>query len=496
MGRAQGFLEESAGWAAGFKLEDAPPSVVEAGKILVADTIAAMLSSLNTRPGREACRELEGVLGRAEKMASLSVLLDHDSTLLYYGHVGHGAVPAPLLVSGETMDGAGLLEAVIASAEVGARLAASLSFSRARGQMLTVVHSLTAATALGKAAGLGPEQLGRAMALSLAYTVKPTRAGFTTTAKALAAANGVSLGLRSHRLARLGGIIEPSTVLENLLKEWGGVVLHSPLGGYGERWHLETLSVKPWPACSYAQTAVEAALRIAAEVDAGEVEEILVEGSALTYYMDKMHEPAVRGVETPFTTLQFYTPYIVAYTLARKRFGREAYEPGSTRDSKVWRLAAKTRSIHNTGFTAQLLAEPLPFGVAVGELGPARSLAMMARLLGSQALRIAIARPGILRGYRLDEVDLAEAEKHVPVRVAVRARSGKVESEAWTVEGFHGTGRGAKSRVAMGKLLGAAERLLGEEAASSLASIVSRLEKAGEDEVGLISSLVIEALRC
>ncbi len=496
MAGSEGFLEESARWASGFELGDAPASVLEAAKILVIDTIAAALSSLNTGPGRRVCRQLRGRLSDAEAMATLSVLLDHDSTLLYYGHIGHGAVSAPLLGYEGELGGAGLLEAVIASAEVGARLAASLSLGRTRGQMMTVIHSLAAATALGKAAGMPPNRLEAAMTLSLAYMVRPSRSGFTTIAKVLAAANGVSLGMRAYRLAPLSRAARPSAVLEDLYREWGGIALQAPLGGYGERWHLETLSVKPWPACSYAQTAIEAAHRIAEQLEPGEVEEILVEGSALTYYMDMMHRPAVKGPETSFTTLQFYTPYLVAYTLARRGFGREAYEEKSIKDPQIWRLASRVRSIHNTRFTSHVLAEPLPFGVAIGELGPARSLALMAKLLGPHAIPVVMGRPGILRGARLEEVDLRNTRKHVPVRVVVRTRTGSLEGEAWIVEGFHGTGSRAKREKALGKLLEGSENLLGREDTRMLADVLLSLEKAGPDEVGLVKKLLHEALRC
>ncbi len=495
MKEIHGFLDESAEWASGFSLADAPPSVVETAKILVADTLAAAFSSLNTGPGLEVCRELKGVLGEAEAVSAMSVLLDHDSTLLYYGHVGHSAVPAPLLGS-RGIDGQNLLEAVIASAEVGARLAASLSFSRARGQMLTIVHSLISAVAMAKASETPASRVGRAMALSLAYTVKPTRSGFASEAKILAAANGVSTGLRAYRLAQAGARGPTPRVLEDLHREWGGVVLREPLGGYGARWHLETLSVKPWPACSYAQTAIEAALRIAGDLDPREVREVVVEGSALTYYMDRSHEPAVRGPETPFTVLQFYTPYIVAYTLSRGSFGREAYEPESLGDSGIWRLAARTRSTHQARFTAKLLEEPLPFGVAIRELGPLKTLGAMVKLLGPKALALAAANPGILRGHRLDEVRMQNTRKQVPVRIRVRTASQELEAEAWIVKGFHGTGIDSKRETATRKLLESAGKLLGEEDARTLADIVSRLEKAGPDEVGILVNLTRRALRC
>jgi len=489
------FLVESAKWAAQLSLEAIPSYAMEAAKVMMIDTIAAAFSSMGVTPGRTICRSLREVLTDAELLSVMSVLLDHDSTLLYYGHLGHSVVSASLFSWKERVDGRSLLEAVIAAVEVGARLAASLSFSRVRGQMLSIVHSLTTATALGKLKGMPAESLKNAMSLSLAYVIKPTSIGFTTSAKILTAVTGLTQGIRSYKLAEAGHTGSPK-VFESLYREWGGLVLKAPLGGYGERWHIETLSIKPWPACSYAQTAIEATLKIAEEIAINEIKEIVVEENILTYLMDKTYEQSIKGPETPFTSLQFYTPYLIAYTLTSRSFGREAYEPEAIRDYQIWRLVRLTKGIHNKSFTARLLTEPLPFGVAIGELGTLKALALMFKLLGAQALPIIAVKPTILKGSKLEKVDFHNTKKLIPVRLKIKTRDRQVISEADIVKGFHGTGNRTKLDVALNKLYNASKGLLEEENIEVIRDCILKLEKAGVDEVAQLRQIISEVLRC
>ena len=495
MSRVTSFLEESSSWISELELNMVPNSALLAAKVLVVDTLAAAFSSLNTTPGRRICRGLQSSVAVPELFSIESVLLDHDSTLLYYGHLGHGVVAVTLASGHKNIDGARLVESILAGVEVGARLAASLSLSRTRGQMLSVAHSVAAAAGLGKLLDLDSGTLFNALALSLAYIIKPTRAGFTTPGKVLAAANPLSHGIRAFKLA-VAGERGSSRVFDSLLEEWGGIVLRAPLGGFGSRWHIETVSVKPWPACSYAQTAIDAALKLSEALDVGSVREIIVEENALTYYMDKTFEPSIDGPRTSFTTLQFYTPYIIAYTLLNRGFSRTAYEPRSISDKHVWRLASIVRRVHNPDLTARILKEPLPFGVAIWEMGALKTLFLLAKLLGAGSLGVVLKHSGILRGSPLDSVDFNSARKIMPASIIVKTDNGSFEASSEIVKGFHGTGIEAKLEVAVGKLMEAASTIVNRDELDMVKDILLRVERAGIDEVNIVSSIISKALRC
>lgn len=474
------FFDEAAEWIYELTINKIPQLSISSIELMIIDTVAAALNSLIPTWARDLVRGYDVI----ESLPILSVMFDYDSTLLYYGHLGHGIV-APLFMSDSPGDK--IIEAVASASEVSGRVAASLSLSNYRGQMMSSLHALSTSIMLSKLSDAKPDVIRRAMAYSIAYPLRPTRVGFMSLSKLLVAVIGFRHGELSYRLAtRSWELIDPK-VFSSFMESWGGVVLAKPLSKLGSRWHVDTLSIKKYPACSYAQTAIEAARDIHRElgiINPSRVERIVIRENALTYLMDRGHEAMIRGPRTPFTTLQFYTPYLVSRALLRGDLWLSDYSEEAVSDEMTWYLVNKVELTHDSDLTLRLLREPLPFGVAIGELGES-FIKTLNSTLGLSS--------GELRGYDLDSVDLNAARKYMGVILEVHIDGRRIESHRELIDGFHGSGIEAKAKVALKKLSVGAEHTLGSEA-STLTDILRNLRRAGEDEVRLLRELLVRAI--
>ncbi len=473
------FLDEAVQWAENLSISKIPQSSLKNVKLMIMDTISAILISSKTEwSNKLSITKIESVL---ESFPILSVMYDYDSTLLYYGHLGHGITTALLFsIPNLNVSGEDLIEAAVASSEISARVASSLSVSRTRGQSMTSIHSLSTSAILSKLYGTN---LKNSIGFSLSYMIKPTFHGFGSLSKLYSASLGVEMGYKAFRLAKYQSINE--NFLIDFLKQYGEEYLKAPLGGFGKRWHIDTLSIKKYPACAYAQTVIEGALEISNGVNLGDIDEITIRENMLTYFMDRNHEKIVKESSPIFTLLQFYSPYVLAMSLKEGKFNVNSYDEEKINDSSIWKfIFSKINVVHDVNLTLNLLREPLPFGVAINEIG----VQFIRRFLGDIKVE--------LKGFSIDEIDFERTKKYMGVIIEVKTKDGKkIQVEKDLVEGFHGTGLEKKIEVVRKKFSEAVAKSRNESDVRNVYDILNSLEKRGNDELKFMYKVLEEEVR-
>ncbi|WP_054842283.1 hypothetical protein [Vulcanisaeta distributa] len=90
--KVRNFLQEASEWLHEITYNDIPPLSIESAKLMLIDTLAAALNSLSVNWAISLISNHDII----DVYPMLSVMFDYDSTLLYYGHLGHGII-APIL---------------------------------------------------------------------------------------------------------------------------------------------------------------------------------------------------------------------------------------------------------------------------------------------------------------------------------------------------------------------------------------------------------------
>ncbi|MGC8543439.1 MAG: hypothetical protein ACP5NQ_05820, partial [Vulcanisaeta sp.] len=490
--RINDFIQEASEWVYEISINRIPQLSIESAKLMFIDTIAAALNSLRSNWTRILINNNYSII---ERYPMLSIMFDYDSTLLYYGHLGHGII-APILHyfvnNGNKLSGEGIIEAIVASVEISARIAASLSLSSYRGQMMSPVHSLTTALLLSKMNEEPPSVIRRSLIYALSFIIRPTREGFLTLSKIFTAAISSYFGILAYELAKNSSEDPNIDTLHAFLKSWDAPILIKPLSGLGKRWHINTISVKKYPACSYAQTAIELAIKLSKELsyyEIKQVDKIILKENILTYLMDLGHERFIKGPYTPFTALQFYTPYLISSALIHKNFTIDNYSNTAINDAKVWSLVKKVVIEHYKDYTIKLLSEPLPFGVAFNELSE-DLIKKLSIILGISASELETLKS---RNYDLDNIDINNTRKYMGIGIEVYLSNGKrISGEEEIIEGFHGTDLNTKFNVTINKLRRGLEPLIADEdEVNNMINTLLNLHKASVNEArSLLNSLI------
>jgi 2-methylcitrate dehydratase PrpD len=358
-------------WTGALAYEDIPAEVVETAKLHLLDTIGCGLAAHAlgvATEGRTAMAELGGVeqasvigldgglpaANAAFANAMLCHGLDFDDT--HSDSVAHvSVVVCPASLAAGEVAGAGgreVLAAIVGGNEVVTRvgMAASGQF-HARGFHPTAVCGIFgAATAACRLAGVGTE--ATASALGIAGSFAGGLFAYlddATPTKPMHPAWATHGGLLAARLASLGAEGPPG-VFENrfgvyyaFLGATGGEVdLGAQLEDLGERWETLRIAYKPYPACHFIHGSLGATAGLAAEVEADEVDEIVV----------TVPEAAVALVLEPAAPKQaprseyeakFSLQYSTAAMLVHGRVGVRTYSEDEIGDPRVLVLAGKVR---------------------------------------------------------------------------------------------------------------------------------------------------------
>lgn len=185
-------------------------------------------------------------------------------------HVGAVVVPVALAVADPDLDGAGLLEAVIAGYETMGRIsiAANGSSVRARGWHITgLIGPFGAAAVAGRLDGLSPAQMASAFgvaASTAAGTFSFSGEGAMT--KCFHAGRAAEAGVVATALAR-SGFKGPLLALDaedgGLLRAIGDAPRFEELEAeLGTRFDLDSIAIKPYPCCGSAHSSIDAVISL------------------------------------------------------------------------------------------------------------------------------------------------------------------------------------------------------------------------------------------
>ncbi|MCG2621307.1 MmgE/PrpD family protein [Arthrobacter sp. I2-34] len=338
------YTQTLARFAAATRFEDLPDAARRAGKLLIKDTLACAVAGhevpsstlINRVVGSYGGTPEATVLVTGQKLPAalaahinshLSNAIDADDTIHYKAHVAAGVVaPALAVAEREGSSSQDLLAAVILGYDVAGRIAMSLrslvvneqgelQFAQVSGYSSVVFGATVAA---GRLLGLDPDQMRHAFGIAAASAPLPSSSQFgrelprPMTKYALYGALGEA-GVTAALLAREGFTAEQS-VLDGDRGFWrvvGSVDCNweALTGRLGERWLVEEVTYKPYPACRFLNAAIDMFrdLRRRHNLDIEDIEgiEVGLHGAALSKHMDN---PVVETAVDAFFSL----PYLLS----------------------------------------------------------------------------------------------------------------------------------------------------------------------------------------
>jgi 2-methylcitrate dehydratase PrpD len=445
-------LEEACEWASTLTLAQVPQDVRD---LAVAQLMSQAAAAEATRDHPVSAR-LEGAIpgdGWAERAASLALLtmaLDFDETA-FAGHLGHScALPVLLCAAANGCTGEEALVAQVAASEVAARLTAAVTLGSARGQTAAHTHAVGAAVGFAVALKLTPGQMAVAVSLAMAQTRKVLLPAFMgSDAKFWVAAGPVLEAARCVREAERGargyaGLVEASG---GVLEELADMPLPEALGGYGERWHLRTLSIKSVPGCAYLTSIVELAAGLG-PLDLRAVERIEGRASIFTLGMEAQSAPFMAGPNTPLPALGFSSGYNIAAALESGSLGVEDLHGSRLASEERWRVARALRLEHDEELTVAALGATAPVGGAIAWAGD-RARAYLAARGATERM---VERVIQLAQEQADPT-LARSSKRMGSALRVTMRSGTVlEDETPAASGCCQESVASRLALANGKM--------------------------------------------
>jgi len=348
-------IQQIAEWAHSLKYEDIPAPVLERARCQLLNIVAAAHAGAVSPPSRKLLKALKRTDGGGEApvvatgdnlslqsalFANTAFSMAHDyDDYLFFGHTGHSAVFASLLVAAsEGRDMRDALTAQVIGNEIGGRLGASVLLGPHNGQMWTHIHAVETAAIAARLMGLDTGGMANAMAIALYqpnYALAPGFMGPDT--KLLSAAQTSEAGLRAAVLAREGftGALD---IIENprgFLSQFSYAPMEFMLSGWGKSWVTLSLAYKLVPGCAYIGTTVDALVAIlekfrarnGRDLEPGEVREITVRSSLLTVGMNAMSEQSAGRNPLNPIAVNFNIPVNIAIVLLAGGLGVNNLDP-------------------------------------------------------------------------------------------------------------------------------------------------------------------------
>lgn len=301
-------LELLAAYAHGAAREGLPAATAHEVRRRVLDSIGVAIAGLDepapTAARRYAARLNGGVtLWGTPERASLEAAgfangvavrcLDFNDTYLSREPLHPSDVIAPLLALAEArrLPARELLTAIAIAYELGVRLCDATSF-RARGFDHVNVIGIATAAAAARLLGLEPERVRHAISLAVVphVALRETRAGELSMWKGAAAAHAGRLGVTAALLAEAGmtGPFRPFEGEMGLIaRVLGGEPLDAaplePLAGLEPPRRILDTYVKFWPVEYHAQSAVDAALQLHAELGGAGIASVRIDTFRAAY---------------------------------------------------------------------------------------------------------------------------------------------------------------------------------------------------------------------
>jgi 2-methylcitrate dehydratase PrpD len=339
------------------RLPDLPPSTVKASKLVLLDTIGAIIAGSalpeNTRLAHMAARRAPhggaSLLGHALKTdtllatftnATAGVALEVDEgNRLGGGHPAIHVIPAAVAVAEEMgADGPRLLESVISGYEVGSRLGGAT-------QARPNVHShgtwgtISTAVAVARLHGLPSEEIRHIINLSTsmspANSWTPALEG-ATVRNAYPGRSGLE-GILAVDLHRAG-----FTALDDAPSDVYGTILADrfepahAVEGLGETYRIEENYFKLHACCRMNHPALDAIMALRAETKITPEQVARVRITSIPFGL-RMTEQAPRSM----LGAKFSIPYAAAAALVLGRTDAVAFAEGARADARIHAMAAR-----------------------------------------------------------------------------------------------------------------------------------------------------------
>lgn len=361
--------EQLAHFAAGLRFEDLPTEVVQRAKQLILDLLGVSLAA-QAMPASQAMvavvRSMGGtpestVWGSGEKLPACNAALangtlahglDYDDTQLpAQAHLSASVVPAAC-ASGEATgaDGRATITACVAGWEVGLRIGAAAPgrFVDGGWHPTAICGAFACATVAGVLRRLDERQLANAIgiALSQAAGTMAFVDGATWTKKmhpGWAAHSGCIAALLAGQ-----GFTAPRTALEGPFGLYNTHLcsknydLGTLVAGLGTSWEMLRISMKPYPACHFNHSFMDAARYLK--------DRYALDPAAIASIHCKITEQAIPIVCEPHEeklrpqddyAAKFSLPFSVAAVLVKGKGGLAEFSDAAVRDPAVLDLAAK-----------------------------------------------------------------------------------------------------------------------------------------------------------
>lgn len=361
--------EQLAGFVSSLDLASIPADVVAAAKEHILDVVGCALAARGVGAaeyvrqvaldsgGSGASSVIGEPGGRSPAAAALANgglahALDFDDTHTpSICHVSAVVVPAALAVAeAERCSGRDVLTAIIAGNEVVARVGtlAASAYMKTGFHHTSVCGIFGATVATARLRELDEGSITNALGIagSMASGLFEYLSDGSTT-KAVNAGWAAHGGVMATLLAKAGGD-GPKTIIEG---RFGVLATHFRLDtrdaavdwALSERWETPAISFKPYPACHFVHSSLDAARGMLDDgLDARDIEDVLVAipEPAVPLVLEP-HEDKIRP-RTPFDA-KFSLPYSLATMLLRGEVGIESYMLSAIQDADVLELATRVR---------------------------------------------------------------------------------------------------------------------------------------------------------
>lgn len=368
----------AATYAASFRLEDAPPRVLDRARLVLLDTVGVCIRGASTPhvadaaglgaglcdgepvggPGGTvfATRERRPPAAAALSNAAGGTSLELDEGNQRSAHPGVHTVPPALAVAEHVgASGEELLGAVVAGYEVGARLGDVIR------PLADGLHPhggwapVAGAVATGRLLGLDVDELANAVRIAVnPFVATHWKAALDgATVRDFYAGVCCAHGVRAADLAAAGVAGVDRAVADCLLPYTAGrevtdELLDSVVGTLGERYYLESSYVKVHAACRYAHAPIEAlaALQAAHALDPDGVERVTVRTFELGTRLDDRSPHNVLAAK-------FSTPFALAARAVLGASGVDAFTPETVADERIQSLADRVEVLADPEFEAR-----------------------------------------------------------------------------------------------------------------------------------------------
>lgn len=277
-------------YSADLKYEAIPSDVVHKAKALLLDTVGCAIGGYSSEPAKMArlmagrindCWMPATIIGSGAQ-SSLELATFANGVMLRYLDINDGfdtnkmgAHPSdnfgPILTCADAahINGKDLITAIVLAYEVYCRLGDCINPAD-RGFDHAVATVISSTVAISRLLGLTPQQTEQALNLAIApnMALGQTRVGEISMWKACATAHAARNAVVAALLAK-EGMTGPSPIFEGrhgMFEVVTGPFRLDPFGGDGRPFRIMDANMKRYPCCQLAQTAVDAAAKLASKL--------------------------------------------------------------------------------------------------------------------------------------------------------------------------------------------------------------------------------------